>query len=287
MSRSPRVPGFAPREPSLVPSLYRDLRERIVSVALPPGEAVSEARIAEGYGVSRTPVREAFKRLAEDGFLEVVPQVGSFVARIDLRLVRDSHFVRETLECRIVELAAARIDAPHRALLRDNVARQRRALAAHDAAGFFAVDEAMHELLAAIAGHRSAWQVIHSAKAQLDRVRHLSLQSAGRSRLRMAEHRAIAECVVAGDGAGAVAAMRTHLATIFDAIANIAAENAHFFTDSGADADARRGAVSGAPQPHNDRHAPPPPEAVPPRAGRTPPRRSPVAPEPPRPEDLR
>jgi len=195
--------------------------------------------------------------------------------------------VRETLECRIVELAAARIDAPHRALLRDNVARQRRALAAHDAAGFFAVDEAMHELLAAIAGHRSAWQVIHSAKAQLDRVRHLSLQSAGRSRLRMAEHRAIAECVVAGDGAGAVAAMRTHLATIFDAIANIAAENAHFFTDSGADADARRGAVSGAPQPHNDRHAPPPPEAVPPRAGRTPPRRSPVAPEPPRPEDLR
>jgi DNA-binding GntR family transcriptional regulator len=278
MSRSPRVPGFAPREPSLVPSLYRDLRERIVSVALPPGEAVSEARIAEGYGVSRTPVREAFKRLAEDGFLEVVPQVGTFVARIDLRLVRDSHFVRETLECRIVELAAARIDAPHRALLRDNVARQRRALAAHDAAGFFAVDEAMHELLAAIAGHRSAWQVIHSAKAQLDRVRHLSLQSAGRSRLRMAEHRAIAECVVAGDGAGAVAAMRTHLATIFDAIANIAAENAHFFTDS--DADAHRGAVGGAPQPGDDPQVPRPPEAVPPRGGRPPSRRSPAMPEP-------
>ena len=70
-----------------------------------------------------------------------------------------------------------------------------------------------------------------SAKAQLDRVRHLSLQSAGRSRLRMAEHRAIAECVVAGDGAGAAAAMRTHLATIFDAIANIAAENATATTD--------------------------------------------------------
>lgn len=253
MPRSPRVPGFAPRAPSLVPSLYRDLRERIVSVALPPGEAVSEARIAEGYGVSRTPVREAFKRLAEDGFLEVVPQVGTFVARIDLRLVRDSHFVRETLECRIVELAAMRIDEAHRALLRDNMTRQRRALAGHDAAGFFAVDEAMHELLAAIAGHRSAWQVIHSAKAQLDRVRHLSLQSAGRSKLRMAEHKAIADRVIAGDGAGAAQAMHAHLGTIFDAIANIAAENAQYFTDSGAGADSDSDSDSGAvPTPAED-----------------------------------
>lgn len=238
MSRPPRAPGLAPREPSLVPSLYRDLRERIVSVSLPPGEAVYETRLAEGYGVSRTPVREALKRLAEDGFVEVVPQVGTFVARIDLRLVRDSHFVRETLECRIVELAAARIDAAGRAALRDSVALQRRALAARDAPGFFRADEAMHELLAAIAGHAGAWQVIHSAKAQLDRVRRLSLRYAQRSPLRLAEHRSIAERVIAGDGVGAAEAMRAHLRTVFDAIDNIAAENAHFFVDSERDADA-------------------------------------------------
>ena len=229
----PRAPGAAVPGQALVPYLYRDLRERIVSVALPPGAAVSESCIADGYGVSRTPVREAFKRLAEDGFLDVVPQVGTFVARIDLRLVRDSHFVRETLECRIVELACARIDDAARARLRDNIAQQRRALADHDAGAFFRVDEAMHEALAGIAGHHSAWQVIHSAKAQLDRVRHLSLASATRSRLRMAEHRAIADCVIAGDAAGGVAAMRVHLATVFDAIDTIAAGNAHYFTDSG------------------------------------------------------
>jgi DNA-binding GntR family transcriptional regulator len=224
--------------PALVPSLYRDLRERIVSVALPPGEALSETRIAEGYGVSRTPVREAFKRLAEDGFLEVVPQVGTFVARIDLRTVRDNHFVRETLECRIVETAAERIDEAGRAALRENLARQRRALAAHDAAAFFEADESMHALLAAIAGHRGVWQVIHSAKSQMDRVRHLSLASGARSRLRAAEHRAIAEGVIAGDGRGAAEAMRMHLASIFDAIDNIAAEKAHYFVDS--DGDTRR-----------------------------------------------
>jgi DNA-binding GntR family transcriptional regulator len=240
MSRAPRGPGAPGRGQALVPFLYRDLRERIVSVALPPGAAVSESRIAEAYGVSRTPLREAFKRLAEDGFLEVVPQVGSFVARIDLRLVRDSHFVRETLECRIVEMASARIDDAARARLRDNIAQQRRAVADHDAGAFFRADEAMHEALAAIAGHAGAWQVIHSAKAQLDRVRHLSLASATRSRLRMAEHRAIADCVIAGDAAGGVAAMRVHLATIFEAIDNIAAENEHYFTDSGASEPAMR-----------------------------------------------
>jgi DNA-binding GntR family transcriptional regulator len=233
MSRMPRAPGAPTRERALVPFLYRDLRDRIVSVALPPGEAVSETRIADGYGVSRTPVREAFKKLAEDGFLDVVPQVGTFVARIDLRLVRDNHFVRETLECRIVELACGRIDDAGRARLRDNIAQQRRALADHDPAAFFRADEAMHEALADIAGHRSAWQVIHAAKAQLDRVRHLSLASASRTRLRFNEHRSIADCVIGGDSAGGTAAMRAHLATLFDAIANIAADNEHFFTDSG------------------------------------------------------
>lgn len=232
MSRPSRSPSLASREPSVVPSLYRDLRGRIVSVALPPGEAVSETRIAEGYGVSRTPVREAFKRLAEDGFLEVIPQVGTFVARIDLRLVRDSHFLRETLECRIVQLAAARIDEAGREALRENVAAQRRAVAADDTTGFLAADEAMHEQLAAIAGHRGVWQVIHPAKAQLDRVRRLSLQGPARARPRMAEHRAIVDRVIAGDGAGAAEAMRAHLATTFDAIAGIATAHAAFFTDS-------------------------------------------------------
>src|SRR5690606_18355205 len=112
----------APRRSRVaVPQIYSDLRGQIVSIALKPGAWLSEARIAEQYGVSRTPVREAFKRLAEDGFLEVVPQVGTFVARIDMQAVRDAHFVRETLECRIVELAAEQIDEAQRAELRRNL----------------------------------------------------------------------------------------------------------------------------------------------------------------------
>ncbi len=209
--------------------IYQQLRDRIVSVELEPGTAMSESRIAEGFGVSRTPVREAFKRLAEDGFLDVVPQVGTFVARIDLQAVRDNHFIRETLECRIVELCADRIDATARRALRANLAEQSAAVKAHDPAGFFRADEALHVLLARTAGHQNAWEVIHQAKSQLDRVRRLSLADPGRTRRRLKEHRAIVACVIERDAAGAAAAMREHLATIFDAIDNIAAENAQFF----------------------------------------------------------
>lgn len=238
---SPASPARAARHPGLsgrrvVPRILDDLREQIVSVRLRPGAALSEQRIAEGYGVSRTPVREAFRALAAEGFLEIVPQVGSFVARIDLRAVRDNHFVRETLECRIVALAAERVDARRRLELKRNLAEQAAALAAGDADEFFRADEAMHRLLAASAGHESAWQVIHGAKSQLDRVRHLSLADAGRSRRRLREHRAVVERVLAGDARGASEAMRAHLGSIFDTIEAIAVDHAELFVglDDGA-----------------------------------------------------
>lgn len=221
------LPGRTSRR--VRPDIYTQLRDRIVSVALEPGAALSEARIAEGFGVSRTPVREAFQRLAEDGFLDVIPQVGTFVARIHLQTVRDNHFIRETLECRIVELGAQQADAPARRLLKANLVEQSQAVSAGDPDAFFRVDEAMHRLLARVAGHPNAWQVIHQAKAQLDRVRRLSLADPGRSRKRLKEHRAIVGSVADGDAPAAVAAMREHLASIFEAIENISAENAHFF----------------------------------------------------------
>lgn len=213
----------------VVPQIYDDLRRRILSASLEPGASLSESRIAEDYGVSRTPVREAFKKLAEDGFLEVVPQVGSFVARIDLRAVRDSHFIRETLECRIVELAAAACGRDERVLLEKNLERQADAVRAGDVQGFFEADEALHRLLAQVAGHANAWHVIHAAKAQLDRVRQMSLAEPGRLGKRLAEHRAIVQHVVRGDGAGAAKAMHAHVGTIFEAIRNIAEGNAQYF----------------------------------------------------------
>jgi len=209
--------------------IHRALRGEILAAVLRPGEAMSEARMAVRFGVSRTPVREAFKRLVEEGFLMVVPQVGTFVAPIDLAAVHDSQFVRETLECRTVALAARHGDAAGKAALEENVRQQERDLAAKDYPSFFRHDEAFHAELARLAGHPSVWSLIEGVKAQLDRVRCLSLESASWPTMILAQHREIMDCVVRGDEARAEAAMRAHLRTVFDAIETIARDHVDAF----------------------------------------------------------
>lgn len=231
-----------------VSQIHAELLDQIVSLGLAPGAWLSEARIAEQYGVSRTPVREAFKRLAEDGLLDIIPQVGTCVARIDMQAVRDAHFVRETLECRVVELAAERIDRAGCAELRANLREMRAAQRSGDRAAYMRADEGMHAMLARFAGHRHAWEVVQQAKVQLDRLRHLGLARPGRSRETLAEHRLIADRVMAADPAGAVAAMRAHLGTVMNVLATIAARHGEYFNDpeagaaQGASAEGKAGA---------------------------------------------
>ncbi|HEV7334722.1 MAG TPA: GntR family transcriptional regulator [Bosea sp. (in: a-proteobacteria)] len=213
--------------------IYRALRSDILNAVLRPGEAISEARMALQFGVSRTPVRESFKRLVEEGFLQVVPQVGTFVAPIDLGAVYDSQFVRETLECRTVALAAQRIDAEGKASLAKLIRQQEQALAAGDRAGFFRSDEAFHAELSRLSGHPSVWGLIEGVKAQLDRVRCLSLETGGWSDMILSEHRQIAAAVSAGDEAAAEKTMRAHLRTVFDAIETIARNQVDAFAATG------------------------------------------------------
>lgn len=213
--------------------IYRALRGDILNAVLRPGESISEARMALQFGVSRTPVRESFKRLVEDGFLVVVPQVGTFVAPIDLAAVYDSQFVRETLECRTVALAAKNIDADGKAKLDELIRQQEQLLAAGDRAGFFRSDEAFHAELSRLSGHPLVWSLIESVKAQLDRVRCLSLETSGWSDMILREHREIAAAVASGDEVKAERTMRAHLRTVFDAIEAIARDHVEAFAASG------------------------------------------------------
>jgi GntR family transcriptional regulator, rspAB operon transcriptional repressor len=222
----PRLPKRAKaaignRSQYSVTQIHSELRQKIVTVALRPGAALSEVKVAEKYGVSRTPVREAFKRLHEEGLLDVVPQVGSFVARIDLKKVRDSYFVRDTLECKLVELAAQKISLDEKQQLQAILAIQEQATLAKNPIAFFQADEQMHQLIAEIAGHGHAWQVIHDAKGQQDRLRRLSLLDSSRASTRLNEHQNIVQAIIDGNGAAAQLAMKQHLASILEALATL------------------------------------------------------------------
>jgi len=205
------------------------LRERIVRGEWRPGRRLSENDIARELGVSRTPIREAFIRLKGEGLVVVRPQNGTFVAAINLAEVEDSQFLRETVECRTIALAAERCTADDLGRLLACIDVQRRAIGAGDEAGFIAADDAMHRYLIGLSGRGSLWRTVYGAKLQLDRVRHLSLQDRAWTEGNIREHEAIVDRVAACDPTGAEAAMRRHLRKVFATIERISKTHGDYF----------------------------------------------------------
>lgn len=187
------------------------LRDEIVTMALKPGDVISESDIAGRYGVSRQPVREAFIRLAQQGLLLIRPKRATVVKKISPDGVRQSRFIRESIEVEIIRRVASDPGPETAGVLAGLIADQERASAAHDSRRFHILDELFHRSLARLAGVEYAWQLIDDHKMQLDRVRYLTLGVSSSQRA-IAEHKCIAEAVAKGDPLAAEAAMREHLA---------------------------------------------------------------------------
>ena len=205
---------------------YTRLRERIVSCELAPGARLSESTVAKELGLSRTPVREALIRLHVEGLVRVCPQRGSFVAPIDPAAAEDAQLLRVALESQAARRAARVCDEDSLAELRSLIERQRRAGAAGDLRAFLALDDALHLAVFALAGLSRLWPIVHSAKAQLDRVRFLTLQDARQLGAVLAEHETLAAAVGSGQEHRAEAALKRHLRSsyrqITDRLADLA-----------------------------------------------------------------
>ena len=206
--------------------LIASLRDRIVTGELAPGTRLSEQDIATDYGLSRQPVREAFIRLAGEKLVEVRPQRGTFVCKIDANEVEVSRFVREAVEADIVRLAAERADTAIVAELERQIALQEQT--ADDGAGFMESDELFHRTLADAAGRGGAWAHLQPIKMHMDRVRHLTAAEFPLERL-VGQHRAIVEAIAAQNPDAAEAAIRAHLRGVLDDLPKIAAAQPDFF----------------------------------------------------------
>lgn len=207
--------------------IYRILRAQVVRSELLPGALLSEAEVARAHDVSRQPVREAFIRLAAAGLVRIRPRRGTFVTEISEAEVLDARFVREAIEVEIVRLVAAASDAGLVRALEGQIARQRAAPAA-DSQGFLLLDELFHRTLAEAAGKTYAWSVIEEVKAQMDRVRYLSVRPMHTAHL-ITQHQGVVEAIAARDPAAAARVMRAHLREIIASLAELAAERPELF----------------------------------------------------------
>ncbi|PXY21318.1 GntR family transcriptional regulator [Prauserella muralis] len=206
-----------------------ELRRRILDLTLEPGVSLGENDIAAELGVSRTPVREALILLANEGLVEIYPQVGTFVSRIDMAAVADAQFIREALETASLRELAANVGQPQLARLRAVLDRQRAAVTAGDVDQFFELDEELHRSMLELAGHGAAWTTVSAAKGHLDRARRACLPVADTLDRMLEQHVDIVERLAWPDPCSAEDALRAHLRQVFSDIDVVKARSPQFF----------------------------------------------------------
>lgn len=191
--------------------IYPVVRGLILTGAIKPGEVIDEKAIAAQLHVSRTPVREAVKRLSDEHLVDVAAQSATRAARIDRREIEESFLIRRALEMESAAQAASRMTQEHADRLHDILTRHARAIERRHYVEAIAQDDAFHRAITAISDLPRLWGTIEISKAQLDRCRHLMLPRAGQAEATLEQHREIIRALNSRDPAKASAAMKAHL----------------------------------------------------------------------------
>jgi DNA-binding GntR family transcriptional regulator len=214
LAASPNAPARVrrlDRSRHVAPQVLDRLRERIVSLDLPPGIVLSRAELAAAFGVSQTPVRDALMRLEEEGLVDVYPQHKTVVSRIDLAQARQAHFLRRAIELEVARTLATQADAALVKRLRATIARQRAALSAGDYAEFVAGDQAFHRQMYEAADVPGLWEDVRRRSGHIDRLRRLHLPAKGKGDAIVRDHARIVEAIGKGDPEAAQKRVREHL----------------------------------------------------------------------------
>ncbi|MEU8223045.1 GntR family transcriptional regulator [Kribbella sp. NPDC048915] len=186
-----------------------ELRRRIVDGEYQEGERLTETRLAEDFGVSRNPVREALRVVEAEGFVEILPRRGAVVATLDETAVRDLFSVRQQLETLAAGLAAERATPEGIARLRDLIEQANTAARAEDFDQLAELNSDFHRAVIELSGNR--W--LHSISAAMYHHVHWVFRAgaAGRAPHSSEEHVRLLEAIEAGDAAAATTAARLHV----------------------------------------------------------------------------
>ncbi|OCA98387.1 GntR family transcriptional regulator [Clostridium beijerinckii] len=155
--------------------IYHNLREEIINLYLEPGTSISEKELSEKYRVSRTPVREALVRLAQEGLVQIYPQKGTVVSLIDLSAVEEERFLREHLERAVVKEACMEFPKENILALEMNLKFQKMYIENNDYKKLFDTDEEFHKIIFEGCSKKRIWNSINDGSTEFQRIRVLRL----------------------------------------------------------------------------------------------------------------
>ena len=212
--RPDRPYSYRQESGSIATQIYDQLMNQILDMQLQPFQELSEARLAAEFGVSRTPVREAFARLARRGLVDIYPQRGTLVSPLSVQLIAKSRFIREALERPLARLAAEKLTPEIATLMEREIALQRTFAILGDDQSFLQSDDRFHALIARAAGFETIWDDVREAKFHMDRIRRLSLLSHEHMHFIVGEHEVIFARLQAHDADGADESLKVHLISV-------------------------------------------------------------------------
>jgi DNA-binding GntR family transcriptional regulator len=195
-------------------SVYLKLRQEIVTATLPPGYVLREAELAARFGVSKTPLREAFVRLEKDGFVQIAPYRSAVVTGYSQQDLREIYEVRELLEGQCAREAAVSIATEDLAALNRIVRDSGAAFEAGDTGRLTALLDEFDVVLYSQSRNSRITAMLENIRDHVTRIGRLTVAIPGRMGTSVREHEAIYEAIVQRDGPRAETLMRQHILSV-------------------------------------------------------------------------
>ncbi len=191
--------------------VFNTLRQAILTGELKPGERLMEIHLANKLGVSRTPIREAIRKLELEGLVIMIPRRGAEVAQITEKSLKDVLEVRRALDALCVELACDRISEAELVQLKEACNRFEEATKTQNTKVIAQADVALHDIIVAATGNDRLVQLVNNLSEQMYRYRFEYIKEVSRHEKLIQEHRIIYESIVKKDKKTAAEAARTHI----------------------------------------------------------------------------
>ena len=194
-------------------AIYTTLREEILSLAIKPGQQISESEICDRFGVSRTPVRTAFSRLRDAGLLHIVPYKGTTVTLLDLDQINQLIYMRVAMETAVLRDLIASPDPLAIQQIRHNLSRQKQLLEHPPVSvdAFYEADSRLHRIWFARTHKELLWKLIQKAQVNYTRFRMLDIVAVHSFAEIYREHLEIFDLIQQGDFSALEPVIKHHL----------------------------------------------------------------------------
>ncbi|KRF30158.1 GntR family transcriptional regulator [Paenibacillus sp. Soil787] len=229
------LPNITTKRETLSDNAYQVIRDAIVSLRLEPGQMVYEAELGSTLGVSRTPIREAFRKLMAEELIEVQPQRGARIAYMSKKKIDEARFVRISLEANAFKEVAKlwnpeearfqRLYTQVKGILDD----QKKMVDEQNFDTFFQLDEKFHYTLLETLGNNTLISIINQMRGHLNRMRYLELQETKHMRRLVTEHEGIFDAITSNNVELTERLLSEHILLLEGSMNDLIQKYSHYF----------------------------------------------------------